>query len=68
MSDDEILTPGEIVQGLTPERKRSEAEATGQRDVTAIEANERSNAATANTLVASARKFTRALRWRGKVI
>jgi hypothetical protein len=67
MDDEQILTPAELAAGMTPERKRAEKEATGFRDVEAIEANERAHASTAETIIGSARKFGRALRWRGKV-
>jgi hypothetical protein len=68
MTDEKPLTPGEHAAGMTPERKRVGLEATGFRDVEAIEANETTHADAANVIVRSARTFKRALAWRGKVL
>jgi hypothetical protein len=62
------LTPAEIAAGMTPGRKREEEEASGTRDAAAIEADERARAGVAGTIIASASRFTRPLRWRGRVI
>jgi hypothetical protein len=68
MVDDETVTPGEAGQGMTPERKRAELEATGSRDTAAIEHNERTREHAGNVILRSARTFKRALGWRGKVL
>ncbi len=67
MIDNETVTPGEKSQGLTPESKREQEEASGVRNVPAIEANEAERAHAAKMILDSAAKFDKPVRMRGHV-
>ncbi len=67
MIDDETVTPGEKAQGLTPESKREQEEASGVRNVPAIEANEAEHRRAEKTILDSVENFDKPVRMRGHV-
>jgi hypothetical protein len=67
MSDDETVTPGEQAQGLTPESKREQEEASGVRNVPLREANDAKRAQAAKTILDSVEEFDKPVRMRGHV-